>query len=767
MRSGSWSQGPVREVSASVAGLLMTAGEVEVSRELPSPLPGQSSGLGGFAAATGQVSATSESGVASRVGTAWTRANWPSGNDPVLVDVTDGSNRHRLLTGKVDGSSSSLADIGVSVPLVDGTDALSRTGTWLSVWNVMPPRLKDDDNGQNRITGACGAWAVDRHARWAGFYMTPRRTPYTVISAPLSGCTWPEWGDLHLSRHADDPNAWARTRPRPIYAFDRVYTSTFDASWVANSGSPWTQGITSGRPLDITAGFRSGSSGSAHVSCHWADFTIRMACTSSGLVYAQYIRDGATSSVAVLSQSQMLGSRFVTLRVSNESGWTYRFTLTNDRGETATGSTSIDGGVPAYAQWDSVRAYAPEGAGITGLLVSYDGASTRPPAQGFAPNFQFRPDTIQPLDVIPSMTNVSSAEVIQGQAEAENAAVWIDEDGALQWRGHEVLRAQEVARTFVSKDLADAQIEVDAQDVRRTVAATYQRWAVSVARKAKFLLYEGSTDELEDGDAKETFIEPDDDVEWAQPHLLPWSLYGENGAAQFNSGRDSYVGYTALTKAGDELIGAGTAGSVKFDLERVEGNKLKFTARCQATPTDAVRVKLASKNDSNVIKKAYQGVGLPLIRGMGIANAMEATYSRSLGPAGAPDLKVDLGWHVQDPAEVKARVNWVAAELATPKARLEGIRLLPDPRVQLGDKITIEDSAVTGLRVTGILSLVKNTVRAGEHEMTIGLRILEVTAPHVTLAEFDAFYSGMSLAAVDRLFAGQSLDQVDRDPLQR
>ena len=158
--------------------------------------------------------------------------------------------------------------------------------------------------------------------------------------------------------------------------------------------------------------------------------------------------------------------------------------------------------------------------------------------------------------------------------------------------------------------------------------------------------------------------------------------------------------------------------------------------------------------------------GVPLVRAMGRATSSDqTTSSRALGPVWAPELDHDTGWFVQDEGAAQDLANVLIAELMVQRPQIRGFKVLPDPRIQIGDKIQVEEQARTGLSVAGIVSDIEQPISPGSHEMTISLMVTEVQLSGVTWDEFDDWWDGMTLAQVDAAHADKTFATHDMKPL--
>lgn len=764
MRDGAWGSGPVRQVSATVSGLRgVSTGEVSVSRELPSSLPGQGMG-GGYSAATGQVESAAGGVVDSRVGSPFSRRDWPAPGDRVAVDLSDGAVSHRVFTGQVDGAQSSLADNRVAVPLVDDSDKLSRTVSHEAVFSRMPP-WSTVGASPWRYPGIRSTFVHHLAARSAGFFMTPPRSAYTVVDAPMVGGSWPlrgvMWSGGSLLDTAYYPVAHATG--------GAFYSSYFTAQYIPNPdsnpfGGGWSGGVTSTRPLNLTMGVPSAQPAtSLWTSAVWGDTTVRVAVTSSRTAMAQVVVGGSATTVAIIPDGPW---RFVTMRAEpdTESGY-LRLTLVTDKGATDTGRVWVAEGRIFSTVWDRVTVLAPQGCHVHGVLADYD--PNKYAAQGFTPSYVAHGNGQKFLDVLPAITSETAKNLLDKQATAECAAVWITEDGVLRWADHTWLMNQPVTQTLTSSQIADAVIESDAQDTRRAVEVSWYQWGTRLSHTSGLVAYEGPRDEYTAGDSASVIIHPPADEEWVRLDSTLEEIWGSVGGAYFSSGFGSWHGWTAMREDGSEIPFAAGDGSHRWDFQRIGPAAWKWDFQMNSLPTGANRVRTSSRSEESVmVKPAYRNLGLPLLRCMGIATRTEQKTQSVKGPFWAPDLDHDAGFFVQSQADAQALADMIATQLAVTTPRVTGLQVLADARIQLGDMITVRDDVRTGLSVTGVVCRAEQSTAAGAHDMTLDLRIKSITVPGATLAEFDDFYAGMTLSQLDTLFAGKTLAEIDSDPLR-
>lgn len=752
MRDTDAASGQARQVTARVTGMgALRVGEVSIKRELPEGLSGFPIS-GGWTAATGSVDCWAGVDAAGRTDTPWT-ARWPRPGDRVNVNaVTDGVS-HRVFTGQVDSAASSFADNGVSVSLVDYSDRLSRTISHEAVFSRMPPHSKTGDSPY-RWAGMRSSWVYHLAARLAGFYMTPPRAGFTTLDVPLVGGTWPRVGQLYSSESTID-SLW----PVPYNDDGSWATGDFKATYLLPNNPAWGGGITASRPLNVTMGCHTSMAASSHVTVVFGDSSFRLSITSGRSAVAQIIQGGTTRTVCSVLRGDW---RFVTMRVARDaqSGWA-SVTLMTDRGDTSTGRTQVTEGRVWSSPWGRVDVHAPTGAPINGVLVDHD--PTKYAAQNFRPTFR-ADGTQRLLNVIPHIDSKSAREILDEQSKAETAAVWIDEDGILRWADRHWLVSQPITQTLVSSQIADAEIELDTQSVRRAIEVKWLRWLSRVAQTARMICYEGSKDEFSTGDSVETIITPPSGEEWMGVDETLEEIWGSVGGGRFSAGLGSWHGWTALTSSGDEIPYAAGDGIHHHTFRKIGAAAWKWTFEIPRLPSRANRVRTATRSEGDSVKRVYQGMGLPLIRCMAIANSQEEVATVEEGPAWAGDLEHDGGWFFQSEAQATGVARRISSGLSTVTPTIKSFKILPDSRIQLGDKIRIVDSARTGVSLIGIVCAVDQAISAGSHTMSIDLLVVTISAGGMTLAQFDALASGMTLRQLDQALSGKTLTDWDRLP---
>lgn len=182
MRDISWdNDSPVTEVSGEVVidGSVVEASDLSVSRSIPSNLPDQVAGVGGYSAATGSATVLPAAPVSDRSPTPW-GAQTAQPMAPVEVYARAGTSRARIFTGLVDKVSGSAAETATKVGMVDISDRLNRAVSLRPMCKIMPA-VTTDGSTNERNCDLIPTYLVDKVLRECGFYATPPRISYLSL----------------------------------------------------------------------------------------------------------------------------------------------------------------------------------------------------------------------------------------------------------------------------------------------------------------------------------------------------------------------------------------------------------------------------------------------------------------------------------------------------------------------------------------------------------------------------------------------------------
>lgn len=390
-------------------------------------------------------------------------------------------------------------------------------------------------------------------------------------------------------------------------------------------------------------------------------------------------------------------------------------------------------GVLTRPEWEGIRAY------------SY-GRRVRAWGSGFALT----------QNISRAIENRDARDLLNEIGRATLTAIWIDETGIMQWAPSNRLYSQSpVARVTTEQDIFALGWQETSNATRHAVNVTYAEVAVTQKHGYYVTLYQpGSAETISPGDENERFITVPTDEEWLDVDTsMPRA---QDDLTAFNRGEGSFYGAVAETSPDVYYW----SGEITKTLERLGQRAWLLKQTVQTGDRD-----LMTNPDDTDLKRGRRGVPLPILRGQGRIVLSDATVTgATIGPDWAADLDHDMAhWgKVEDATRV---ANWLAERLSTPLITLTGLEIGYDPRIQLGDVITVDSEKLLGF-VADVLIIGKHESHAaGDAQLSLTVRVLRVRARTIEYAELEAKYSGQTYTDLESAWTGSTYSQFEAKPL--
>lgn len=741
---------------------------LSLTRELPSSVHAQVAGLGGITQADGSVDWAAEQDVVESYPTAFNRqGNWPPRTrDSITVDfgygTITGDLLARALTGFIKDSSGD-ANEGHSSGVVDPIARLSNRVNLPPLQSVMPPV---EDGGEYRHIGLYPTFFTDVAARAARFFSTPAVSESCVFSAPLMGSAWPERGAVIATGRPGSTNSGGQ-------------------SW---SLTPWGMGVANAeltyapagdarliRAMELTAMFS--GTGTTQLRISWSFSELKLRCAGSEV---QIVHFTGSSDVVVASLPFTDGMVY-SARVQPISG-ELAITLRDATGRQASGSRPRSSDMTDQPSSIRVLSSTP-GALIGGAQVSFP--STSWTAVGYTRSaFIGRAAHNQSLTASPPVQNTTARSLLDDQARAELAAAWLDEDGHLQWRNrNELVNGSSVAKLTTTDHVHSLPWEEDFTGVSSKVEVTGRKpEVVSRRRYASLEVWRsnyGKVDANGADEPMEELLHPGTDEDWimVDTSFNPTvgevnQLRGSNAVLYyfFEIGERGQGGYSWSEGIRPDWVNA--------RLEFIDHRTYKLTTTVPQISAGgwseyefSLKIPGSQQAYNNVLNPQWasslDGASFPIIRAKATTGWIDVMYSANSGVWDAPVLSHDVGWFVQDPAAVQAIADLLAVATTAPRPFLSDISIIPDPRLQRGDVITLSDPEITGVEFRCLIVGIKDTLtEGGEWSQSLTLRILDYIRISTTLGELDQAWVGQLLSALDAARTGETLAELDAQPLK-
>lgn len=735
MRSGS---APVlSDVAAAVVavdGVAREATTVSTTRELGGGgVPGGS----GSPAASGSVTFAAEdvSSVDPSL-SPWTRVgNFPPApGSAITVDAGVQSQTMRMLSGVVDESSAGSDGI-VTSSIIDPVDRLHKTVTFEPMLAIMPPASY---GGSTRFVGLSSDYIADQTLRRCGVYSTPNMLASAQgVCVPAQGSMWPDRGTVVASSaFAGAGNARFSSVPWGWAASD--VDATYTPSGTANING-----------LELGVMYSSG---------HSANASMTLAVGSGTLV----LRVLADRSVEVrednVLRASIAASTSNTMRVSVRFGAT-SLTLQDSQGRTATGTHSKSG---AFTQ---LRVQAASGARVGGIIAAtlpagwYLGQTlTARLSAGTGMNTQMLASpAIEPRDALDLLTEIAAATC---------RTFWWDETGTFLWVPGDALLARTPVAELTSLDsLLDLGWSESLGDVSSSVVVASKVPAVTRTSRASVTVWQGGGDSIDEPGTKEEVISPGADEDWVMLDQSP-VVAGNSDWEYVNYGRKTIFGATVESAYGTEWGN----GYLQTTITRTSVNSWKLAYVSTAPPAGyQLQLTLPNEAATSSLWMRWRNEKLPIVRAYAKTTWTDGSVTAGSGPASAAQYQHDAGPWVQGyvgegPQTV---ADFLAAWVCSPRINATNVAVVHDPRVQVGDVVTVRDEHAFGVELRVLVTRVDQSVSPGEQSMSLDFFVISGSGVGVNLRAHDAVMSGSSLTTHDVGEGSGTLAGHDLDPLHR
>lgn len=735
--------------TVTVDGVQRDATSVSTVREIGGTgVPGLSS----TAAAEGSVEfgqpANSTSGPAA---SPWTRSgNFPPApGSSVQVDMGTQVESFRALTGVVDSSSAGSDGI-VSASVMDPVDKLHRKVTILPLLASLPPL---EMGGAVRNVGLSSAYIVDKILRHCNIYTTPTLPASSAgVYVPGQGSMLPERGTVTTSGNFAGTSSASFLQSEWGWG---MYTAL--ATYTPDGTLPMN-----GTELSCMVSQYHASGASVRVSPVGSAATIDLAINADRSIDARYTYAGSTVISCSLPAVEKSYTR-VSMRVSAGS-----MTLMTDDGRTVNGTNPAPSSVMSVNA-SEVIIRASEGARIGGVTVGnvpfrhfldqqltgrlYAGTGLAP--QLVASEAILRRDS---LDVI--------AEI----AKATCCSYWWDEDGFFHWMPGDYMMVRAPALTITSMDnLVDLGWSESLADTYRDVAVDYDTPIVNRSRYPDIKVWQGSGDSMGSFETREEWVGPSGNEEWIQPDAAPIRAQG-SFLADLNLGRRSMMG--GIRTDGLQTSWAYLAGGTEYlhtDIEYISPLTWKFTHTTVGLPTgESIQLVMPDEDAATGFWQRWRNEKLPIVRAYGKVEWANASASSGSGLSGAGTYQHDGGRWVQGySGESAARIAAFLADwLCKPRVMATGVEVVHDPRIQVGDIVTVRDEHAHGVELKVLVTRVQQEVSAGESSMSLDFFVIDGSPAWRTLGEHDAAGTGR-LTDHNIQESGENMGEHNADPWHR
>lgn len=749
MQAGSLAGGPVRPLRsyAIVNGVQRPMLDWSVDREIGSDLPAGVAGGTGVVQATGKVTWAPDP-VDDGSRSPWNPGmGWvPAAGDRIEIWQGDDDTSWIQFTGFIDDTTGTVGGTMTST-VVDGIDSLSARADLPPLVDVLPPI---EDTGAFRRVRISPRGMLVLALRRGGFYRTPAPEAHSVVDVPAVSTMWPHIGTVTYCTARNDESL---TPDWP----DGIFLANCTARY-APAGPR-----TGDRAVQLTMNVGADHAAVASLQVLYGSRNMILRATATAFLV---IIDGTV--VCTIYRGAGDGDVVVQALITNG----------NVRLRTSSGG-DVSGSAPwgVTAAMTGVAVGADPGSRVNGFIVSHP----EQPWHEFS-NLNWSP-TVRigtglmhgSMAALRGTRTASVRDVMDDAASALLLPYWIDEAGVMQVVASDVLRGRSSqARVTTADDILSLAWRRDLLAHRSRVQVSYDAVAITRHRTHSASVWEpGSTITLENGETDEQIITPGPDEDWIMVHTGWYSL---TQVDQVNRGRGTWAGGMVTDGATSEWTNTGGVTNLDIALDTIGPQAWKFTHTAKNL-TGAQQIQLRTQREdfsgTSVLWREWYGQNLPILRAKAAFTVVDVDYPAVTTGGVGPALEHDCGlWATShlagsETTVVKRIRDFLAEQVQAPHPVITGMSILPDPRLQLGDVITV-DSDLLGVSLRCLIVGKHSSGSRDGHDLTLDVRVLDVTVTATTWQAFeDALPDGMDYTAFEALW-GPSATYTDfnNDPLR-
>lgn len=734
-------------VIVRVNGVVRAVEGVSWSTGMAGDLPDQVIASGGLGGASGTIDWAPQEAVQSRPVSPWAKvANWPpSPGDLVQVQVSDGVNTWTRFTGVIDKTSGD-AGAGYQSSVIDFRDRITGTFTHEALLRHHTPYNED---GAYRSIGLDHWYPLTAALSNAGLHNVPPTEANSAISAKMQGSAWPAAGTV---RNVSGVVGSGPTFPWTDFGYA---VSDVSANYAPRLSEPTST------PVQVTAVVPSTHAGVATVDVVYGGRTVRLRVGANRGVTAFFSPNGASPWTTVASVGAAPAGQDAVVQLLVKGG---AWTLRSSSGAQGTGAQALGTG-----SMSTVTVDADSDARIAGVQVSHPNSSVREFASlGFVPSVRFQASGLaSTMDMMPALRGRSVNDLVDEILSATLTASWWDETGTLILRPSNLLRGTASSQTTTtSTDITSLAWEDSLLAVRSAVEVTWKDPSISKGRQYRLELWRGPDNTLVRDEDLEYWIEPESGVEWFGVDRDVTNLNDTNWGA-YNSRRGSCVGFWYSDSQGNEL--PTSSNSAWWAAERMYSDSMKLTL-ASVNIEAGVEANTSTSPGATALRANLRGQPLPVVRGMGRGEWVDATYAASAASNGAaPTLAHDLGYwggEYFEGGSVAQRIgDYLAGQVSAPQPTITGLGVIYDPRRQIGDVYTLR-SEWLGIELRVLVTDISEDHGDGSHQ-SLTVRVISATNIRpVTYDDLAAAWDSGNYTSLNAAWAALTYNDMAADPLR-
>lgn len=721
-----------------VNGIERTHLSWDLGRDLSGDLPEQVVSGAGITQASGTVTWGTFDDV-SGVVNPWNPASgWiPIEGDRVQIFVSDGVTEWQQFEGVVDDAGGDVSSYGITSKIVDRIDDFSRKVNLPAILGIMPPTTS---TGEFRRIGLSPRFHLMMAMRRAGYFVTPPAEFGCVVSVPAVGSMWPLLGECTSCNATSDSSL----TPTQVGVFTADVTANYTPT------APRAVGTTT----QITLCTNGTNAGTQTVTLYYGSNTVALRVGGTNVSVR-------INGAIVITQSTSNATIYQVLLKGGQA------TLRTNKGLNA--SAAFDTGSGAQ-EMTRVQVYADANARFNGVQVSHPTQASHEFASvNFEPTATVGTGAMH--DAIAaslSTKDTTCAEHLDDIGQALLIPFWIDETGKAQAVQSDVLRARPYSRVLTTKDdVTSLSWSRNLLGARSQVSATYDAMTVNLRRDYSLEVW-ASSEAVSLGPNEEhfQFAETPDDEAWIMVDESP-TIPGIDTLTEANKGIGTLAGGIYTDGVNEDWATLPSNPVLAVSLSKMNEGVWRFkntTAALTAGKQVELRTWSSTFTGNTELWPYWWDKELARLRAKGLVKRVQKTREPSIIGSRGPELVHDCGpWatgHLEanETTVVDQLIDYISGQVIDPQPTIDGLGIIADPRLQLGDVVLIRSEALLGVELRCLIVGVDLSFGSDGFRQNLSVRIISHTRISIT---YDEWTTNSELQTYDQFTAlpAQTYDQ--------
>lgn len=726
--------------------------------ELQGDLPSQVVASSGITQATGSVAWASDEDTTDGSLNPWNPSTgWiPQNGDHIEIWAGDGVSEWCQFVGVIDKTSGDIHG-GLSSTLIDYHDNFSRILNIPHLTAKMPPVDHAPSPGWKwRYPGLSAVFYANMAARAAGFHSTAPPDVFTILDVPMQGSMWPALGIAFEVYRASNQATAPVIHSAPWGESRADFYAEYEAAHPSQGN----------KPIQLTLMRTGAHAGTASIRANYGSGHVELRLTGSqGQVWVSGARVATVSLTTSTVVQCVLRNGVVTLR-GNEG--------VMDSKPVTWGNSQPLGRIIVKADANSR---------VAGAQLSHPNSPGYEfIAQGWAPTYRPQTGVFNQTQVraLPAQSNRTALQILTDISEATLRPFWIDETGVLRCVGSDLLYARTPVRVLTTlDDVRELSWSSGLLSSRSSVVGKYRRPTVNVSPRHTITVWESGTDAvLTSGETAVQLAEAPDNEDWGlvDGNINPVTGDPQASMERVNAGLGTIFSAIYTDGVNETWINDTVPRRGSVTMTKIAEGKYEFTAEASTIPAGyqiEIRCKNGSIDPDTGLWPFWWGKNLAILRAkIGTKWTDLETEEVSAGDIGTR-LEHDFGpWMTGNNSSneqqlMRNLLTFIAGQVNNPQATIDSLRVGFDPRLQLGDVVTLESPGLMGVTMKCLIKGV--SVSAGaSYEMRLSVRIIDVKTTFTTYAGLaEAWGEAADYTALSAVWgAASTYSDFNSDPLR-